>query len=596
MVDLLAIAGPMDAERRRALLRRMGQAAQPGRTIRYLHVDEEIGVAVVADEQAVLGRVIAWGEEACCFALLQGELLDGSGDAAELLRLERRYGASYTQRLNGHFAALLWDGEERRMSLLTDHLGLYPLYYHVEREVIFAATRMDYLLALPDIRPTLDRRALAAFLALEYPLGESTFVEQIALVPPATCLSWKGGLMRLETYWRPWALSPSPLQARDRWLEGLLHYLREAVARQRLREGEDGVLLSGGLDSRLLLALMVAEGRRPRTYTFGLRGSDDARWAAEVARTLHLPHHLAVLHPSRWPQIVEEAVRLTEGMTGAVHFHLLWGERESGLWPSALVLGFLGDALFGSHLSSLLWGRYGEGEVRRYLFRQANVAFRREDLERLLTPRWYGALRDAAWEAFRDVVSPPVEDAAQLAVTFDLWQRQRRFIAQGHRLLRPRHRVILPFADRELVTYVLRIPPGLLLNRALMIDALLRLSPKLGHVPYTGTRLPLISSLRSVAMRAERQLRWRLRALGLRAVPPPRLRPYADYDRWLAVGGPLHRWVRTLLLAPETRLHAIFAPRALEQWLDAAHGERRVTRQIGVLVSLELWMRAQSWL
>ncbi len=596
MVELVLIAGPMEPARRRELLERMAAASPLDRPTRLVYADEAIGFAVVAPADHPLDPVLAWDEEGRAFALLRGELLIEGGEAAHLLALARRYGGSFTQRLNGDFAAALWDGEDARLTLLTDHLGMHPLYYHLRGRHLFVGTRLAHLLALPDLHPTLDRRALAAFLAVEYPVGEATLVEQVALVPPATRLSWKDGVMRLEGYWHPWALSPSPMQGRERWLEGLLHYLREAVARQRRRLGEQGgLLLSGGLDSRLLLALLAEEGVRPATYTFGLRGSDDVRWGREVARRMGLPHQVAVLHPSHLPRLAERAVELTDGMTGAIHFHLLWGREEDGRWPPLLYLGFLGDALFGNHLSPLLWGRYSTTEIRRYLFRRANVAFRREDLERLLTPRWYGSLREGAWEAFRDAVAVPQGDAAQVAVAFDLWQRQRRFIASGHRLLRPWHRLALPFADRELVAYVLRIPPGLLLNRELMIEALLRIAPELGHVPYTGTRLPLISSLRSVAMRADRQLRWRLRSLGLE-VPPPKARPYAEYDRWFAVGGALHRWARSLLLAPDARLHAIFDADALEPWLDGARGDHRTTRQIGVLLSLEMWMRRQSWL
>ncbi len=596
MIEWVLIAGPMEPSKRRLLLQRMAAASPLAWPVHHLYADEAIGFALLAPPERAIEPNLAQEGGGRSFTLLKGELLIEGGEASHLRALVERYGASFTQRLNGDFAAALWDGEEGRLTLLTDHLGIHPLYYHVRGEHLFVGTRMAHLLALPDLHPALDRHALAAYLAVEYPVGEATLVEQIALVPPATRLSWKGRTMRLEGYWHPWAFSPSPLQAGDRWLEGLLHYLREAVARQQRRAGAGGgLLLSGGLDSRLLLALLVEGGERPTTWTFGLRSSDDVRWGRELARRMRVSHHVAVLHPSRLPALAERAVALTDGMTGAIHFHLLWGREEAGGWPSPLYLGFLGDALFGAHLSPLLWGRYTTTDVRRHLFRRANVAFRREDLERLVTPRWYGSLRDGAWEAFRDAVAVPQGDAAQVAVAFDLWQRQRRFIASGHRLLRPWHRLALPFADRELVSYVLRIPPGLLLNRGLMIEALLRIAPELGHIPCTGTRLPLISSLRSVAMRAERQLRWRLRALGLR-LPPPKARPYAAYDRWFATGGALHRWARSVLLAPDARLHTIFEPRALERWLDGAKGDRRTTRQIGVLLSLEMWMRRQPWL
>ncbi len=596
MVELVLIAGPMEPARRRELLERMAAASPLSWPARLVYADEAIGFAVVAPAEHPLNPVLAWDEAGRHFALLQGELLIEGGEAAHLLALSQRYGSSFTQRLNGDFAAALWDGEEARLTLLTDHLGMHPLYYHLRGPLLFVGTRLAHLLALPDLHPTLDRRALASFLAVEYPVGEATLVEEVALVPPATRLSWKGGMMRLESYWHPWALSPSPMQERERWLEGLLHVLREAVARQARRLGKHvGLLLSGGMDSRLLLALMAEEEIRPETYTFGLRGSDDVRWGREVARRMGLPHQVAVLHPSHLPRVAEQAVALTDGMTGAIHFHLLWGRQEGGNWPPLLYLGYLGGALFSSYLTPLLWGRYSTMDVRRHLFQRANVVFRREDLERLLTPHWYGSLRDRAWETFRDALARPQGDAAQVALAFDLWQRQRRFIASGHRLLRPWHRLALPFADRELVSYVLRIPPGLLLNRGLMIEALLRIAPELGHIPYTGTRLPLISSLRSVAMRADRQLRWRLRSLGLE-VPPLKARPYAEYDRWFAVGGALHRWARSLLLAPDARLHAIFDAGALERWLNGARGDRRTTRQIGVLLSLEMWMRRQPWL
>jgi asparagine synthase (glutamine-hydrolysing) len=514
------------------------------------------------------------------------------GDAEFILRLYEEFGEEFARYLNGAFALAIWNETERTLVLANDHLGLYPLYYTERNGRLTFASGVRALLADPELPADVDPLAVAQLLHFEYVLDTRTLLAGVHLLPPASVLTFRDGRLSIRSYWNLEFCDFSEPLGEAFYLDALVHHLSQAVARQASDDRRPGLLLSGGLDSRIVLALLVQMPTLDalHTFTFGTPRCDDARIAGELAAAAGAQHQFFELKADYLLQVVEKGVRLTDGLESCVHMHALAYAHAQAEYTNVIYKGFMGDALLGSHLSRELWAGYDDDTLSRRLFRDANLCGP-EEQKRLFTREFRSLLaEDAVFTSFRALLD---ESKAKLAANkqnhFDLRQRQRRFILNGVQLVRSQATVRLPFADKELVEFVLTIPPGLRLDRWLMIKALIRLSPELARIPYQGTGMPLVECARDLRIRLERQIRWRLRAAGLKWVAAPQKRSCADYNGWMRTV--LREWVEETLLSRRSRERGCFNPQVVRTLVAEQMAGANHARKLGVLLSLELWQQ-----
>lgn len=210
------------------------------------------------------GRDLSTAAEAGCVAMVDGafynaEELGDAGDAAlQLIAGYRARGFAETlKRINGDFAAALYDTRSRMLWLGRDRVGVKPLYY-AERGNTFAfSSRPRPLCALAWVSGEINRRWVAVFAGSHYRYidnapDESPF-EEVSQLPAGTCLSWDGRDSRLHRYWDlaesdDWSHDETTLAERYRAL------LLDAVGRRLRRATKPVFTLSGGMDSSSVLA------------------------------------------------------------------------------------------------------------------------------------------------------------------------------------------------------------------------------------------------------------------------------------------------------------------------------------------------------
>ncbi|HHH40535.1 MAG TPA: hypothetical protein ENK56_00860 [Chloroflexi bacterium] len=610
MAGLIGWVGQASREQVEQGLRRMA-AAMPRR--------DALRADLYADEGIGLGRLHLgtlnpepqplWNEDRSLAIVMEGEVYDYADEKRRLmerghrfpvgndvefvLHLFEEYGPEALPRLNGAFVAAIWDLRHRRLTLFNDRFGLQALFYvQVGRQFLFASSTWP-LLAHPGVEPRLDRVAVAEFLTFEFVLGERTLLEGISLLPPATCFVVQDGRVREGRYWHFHFARRHRLHENGYYVEAWTERMERAVARQLRDDGPIGVQLSGGLDSRVVLAFIRSRHPSVHTFTFGLPDSDDARLAREVARQLHTVHHFLPLRPDFVQEIAEEAVRLSDGLKSCVHLHAFAQARQMAEHVRAVYTGSLGDSLMGGHLSRSLWACYDEEELARSLFRQYNVVFSPPALSALLGEGFEDGLREQVFADFRATLA---ESRARLQADvrehFSIRQSDRRWILEGQRLLRHYLIVRTPFYDNDLVDFMLTVPPGLRFEEYLYRIAFRRAFPRLAKVPLEKTGLPLAPGMRDLRIRLGRRVRWWLRSAGLRFVAPPRRRPYADYNGWLRTA--LRPWVEETLLGPQTRLQDLFRPQPIRELVAEQMAGADHARRLGVLLTLELWLRQLS--
>ena len=247
---------------------------------------------------------------------MDGELLNDAriglppGGPEVMLETFLRAGDAGLAGLNGSFCAALHDRHERRLLLVTDRFCSRPIFYCVMDGALAFSTRFNALLAagLP-ASPTLDVAALAQLLTWQRVVFTSTLCAQIKAMPPACVLEFADERISMRRYWRI-CYGGGPRSMAD-CADALTHALASAARRITADSARRGVLLSGGLDSRLLAAASDA----PFTaFTVCDDTNREVRIASRVARAAHWPFRTLPRSQSHYADCMDDAVELTHGM------------------------------------------------------------------------------------------------------------------------------------------------------------------------------------------------------------------------------------------------------------------------------------------
>jgi asparagine synthase (glutamine-hydrolysing) len=266
-------------------------------------LDPELGYQPVANET---GDVVAvFNGELYNFAELRdalgarGHEVRGRGDTPVIPHLYEEHGVAFVERLEGMFAVALWDRPRNRLVLARDRLGKKPLVWTRLAEGTLAfASELKAFHALPGFTATPDLVALDAYLALQYVPGTRTGLRGVHRLAPGSTLVVEGEAQTESRYWEP-EIAGEQLDD-DEWLERVRDEVTRAVRQRLVADVPLGALLSGGIDSAVVVAQMAQATVEPvRTFTvgFGDERYDERRYARAVAERWSTRHEEIVLEP-----------------------------------------------------------------------------------------------------------------------------------------------------------------------------------------------------------------------------------------------------------------------------------------------------------
>src|SRR5205809_70683 len=210
----------------------------------------------------------------------------------------KQWGPAVFGRLNGMFGLAIWDVERRRLVVARDAMGIKLVYYKIAAGRLTFGSEIRALLAAEPTLPDVDPTALNLFLKFRYTPSPLTIFRGIRKLAPGTMLVVEDGKCT-EARWYDYTPVPFPKsKSEEEATNELLDLYKGAVKRHLLSDVPVGILLSGGLDSGLLLALMQEHGREWPAYTVGYGKTfedDELADAAESAALLvarHVPVQL----------------------------------------------------------------------------------------------------------------------------------------------------------------------------------------------------------------------------------------------------------------------------------------------------------------
>jgi len=591
------------------LLAKMSAAIQTHPTdIVDLYSDEHISLGSVRLRKLPQVKQPAWNEDHTIGVVMTGEIF--GYDASQKALRERGYsieesdtakfiaclyqeeGDKFVQVLNGAFAIAIWDSHKKKLILVNDRMGFEPLYYAQSNDRFLFASGVRGLLADPTLPRSVNLLAMAQFLTFEHILGNHTFLQDALLLPPASILTLTDQKFEIRNYWKLEFADNCSAQSELEYTEELILLLRQAISRQ-LPEHPAGVLLSGGLDSRVIFALLHEHPLSVPLYTFtmGSKDSDDVLYARELAKRLKTPHEFYELQPDYLMHHAENGIQITDGMENVIHMHTLANLTPQAEQATIIYKGFLGDALMGYFNFRDLHARYATEHIFQLFFKHYPIAFNPTIHPQLFLPDIQTQLNDSVLNAARDELVPPGTHnlPAELFFQFDLRQRQRRMTLNGMQLVRSQAIVRTPFYDNDLIDFMLRVPQGYRLDRYLIKQAFILAFPELAKIPYTETNYPLVPCRRELFMRMDYHIRWRLRSAGLKWISVPTKRHYARYDNWFR--GVLRGWVEDILLSKRFLGRGYFNSDFISQLLQEHMAGQNHSQKLGLLISIELWLR-----
>jgi len=219
-----------------------------------------------------------------------------SSDTEVIVHAYEEYGEACLKGMNGMFAFALWDSRRRQLLLARDRLGIKPLYYARLGNCLLFGSEAKALLAHPRFERRLDLTALDLYLSLEYIPTPYSIFAGVKKLPPGHFLVVEGGKTRLERYWdlRLDKSEPAAAKGLDECVREVRRLLYDAVKMELIADVPVGVLLSGGIDSSAVAAMMTRASTRPVpsfSVIFDDPSFDESAYAQLVARHVGTEHH-----------------------------------------------------------------------------------------------------------------------------------------------------------------------------------------------------------------------------------------------------------------------------------------------------------------
>ena len=229
----------------------------------------------------------------------QGRTFHSDSDTEVLLQLYEAEGVRLLDRLRGMFAFAIWDGRTRTLFAARDRLGKKPFHYLHDGEKFLFASEPRAILLDPEVTASPDGRAIGHYLTFGYVPGAFSALRGLAKLPPAHYLLLHEGRLDVRRYWDVRFL-PKRREPEAELEAQLLDLLEESVRLRMISDVPLGALLSGGVDSSLVVALMKRVGAgRVRTFSIGFDEPryDELPHARVVADHLGTEHEDLVVRP-----------------------------------------------------------------------------------------------------------------------------------------------------------------------------------------------------------------------------------------------------------------------------------------------------------
>jgi asparagine synthase (glutamine-hydrolysing) len=370
--------------------------------------------------------------------------------------------------------------EDGQVVVTTDYLGLYPVYYHQSASVLMVTSVPGLVRCWPHFRPVLDTEGLVGLLLLAHcNLGHS-LLRDVRRLPACSMLSSGLGARAAVEEVRLNAGGDSPTDM-DEAVEAFDSALRSSVGAS-VHDGVQSVLLSGGLDSRIIAGyLHQLSGGALSAVTLGDARDLEMRAAARVASAISAGHERVAVDEHQYLVYAQRELDY-DAMTSGLYALNYWALSERPRQP--VLTGFLGDPVMGA--SHVDWGRETLCDAHTFhaMFTRVNAWGLSPGLVRELVRA--DDIDDIVLDVYRQLRNEYYAYQGQpwqRSWWFDLHHRQRFLIGRLAKIVGVRSWPVLPYVTPAVLTLALATPLSLLTDRKVQAQVLLRRLPAVARLP-----------------------------------------------------------------------------------------------------------------
>lgn len=520
-----------------------------------------------------------------------------SSTGALIAALYAREGASFVERLQGEFALVIFDPVRRTMVAATDPIGNYPLYWHAAAGDFVVSSDLSALLTTIPQTNRLNLEAVADYLTIGAVLGDKTLVRGVHVLDPGTVMEF--GLDDWRVSQRRYvdlaSLFTRQATNKQQYLDDVQHAFTRAVDRATRDTRQLGLSLSGGLDSRTILAAVNGHSNALRTYTLGVEGCADQAIARQIARITGTTHRFFPLDASYLRDFLPnmaamvsatDGLYLSHGLTEMLAIHFLG---DTGI---RVLLRGHGGELAKAHLAwplhtdAAIYSAANLDDALSYLARRANYVTPGLPLDRILLPDAARAAGSGSLDSFRQLLSGSSLSPAEACSYLYLRELHRRFTVPSLELFRTEVEVRLPFVDMEFLRVLLGAPAewrdDTEIHRRIIADG----NRRLLEIRNSNTGAPVDAG--PTLERVLDKLNSALKLLNVRGY-----RHYHNFDDWMRRS--LLTTVETELAGEFVRTRGIIAGATIRELMaETAQGAKDRSYLLQVLLILELWMRENN--
>jgi asparagine synthase (glutamine-hydrolysing) len=538
-----------------------------------------------------------------CMILFHGELYNMSGslnDPEYVLKKYNEEGNRCASDLNGIFHFIIYDTRSNTIKLFTDKFGLQPLYYSHTPDGFFFGGEIKAILSVPSVSRKPDYKTFGDFFHFGHPLGQKTLFENIKQLGPGEILTFDMNRNRIlaEKYWRLGDLfSENGHYDPSITVENVAEHLIHSIQSRSGNHDALGISLSGGLDSRGILAGLKDQAKGIRSYTLGLQGCSDQGLAKRISSVAGTRHEFLTLddrYIENFEEMAAQMIYLSDG---------LYHPRES---TEILALEYFKRCDF----KILLRGHGGEiakaalahpvmvnqkvmscsssPEILDAIYHMANLVRRDIDFRQLFTQNYREVMEKGPEDSLNESCGEISQriTPADVCIYYYINEHIRRQVVSSLEIFKTQIETRMPYVDDAYIRQLLKLPVQYRFDGQIHFALIKKCMPQLIKIPNSNTGAPLdAGKMRLLITDKFHSIMKRLSIKGFRH--------YTEFNKWHREG--FKNSIQKIIFSERTAGRGLYNMDYLKHLYNLhLSGQKNYGAFIGTVVGLEIWQRLFS--
>jgi len=513
------------------------------------------------------------------------------------LHLYEEYGEDFVKKLNGDFVIIICDFREKKLIIMNDRYGSRPIYYTVGNNRLIFASEVKAILEDKTFKKEINDETVIDYFAFGMILGNKTFFKGVEVLPPASVFVYKNGETSIEHYWN-FKYHPNYSISEEEIVDQLVKTFKKAIERRMKYNYRYGVSLSGGLDSRTVVAAINKDKIKDvLTFTFGPLDCDETKIAKKVSEKAETKFKALEITPQMIIDNAKKEVYLSDGFDYIGVSYIPYISKTIRSDIDVVFGGFLLDTIIANPwLTIEMINAKSEEELFDILFKKWRFLSDKE-LSKLFVAEYYNKIKSYPFSSFKEAFDEIKEDCpGNKSDLFEIQNHARRWTLMGIVLERTAIEHPSLTLDNEFIDVALTIPPELRLNYHIYRKFLKKLSPELAKITYNQTMIRadapyILWEVGKKYLRLNNKIKRLIWKLSKGKITVHSKRSYVESNEWLRTNENWKRFFKDLLLDKNAMSKTYFNQEYIKTLIrEHEEGKTNNSQKILFLASFELFL------